>query len=140
MSVHEAVPGSCLCGGIRFEVEPPFEAGSYCHCSRCRKHSGNYGSVSLRVPGRQLHVLEGEELLGSWQPAPGAGVKGFCKRCGSSLFGGQWPDGPAVAVRLGALDADPGIRPNRHIWVGSRASWDELPDDGLPRSVEASAS
>ncbi|MGZ4383819.1 MAG: GFA family protein [Gaiellaceae bacterium] len=138
MSVQQPVPGSCLCGGIRFEVEPPFEAGSYCHCSRCRKHSGNFGSASLRTGN--VRVLAGVDLIGSWQPAPGAGVKGFCKRCGSSLFGGDWPDGPSISVRLGALDADPGVRPRRHIWVGSRGFWDELPDDGLPRFVEASAS
>ncbi|MGZ4398753.1 MAG: GFA family protein [Gaiellaceae bacterium] len=138
MSVQQPVPGSCLCGGIRFEVEPPFEAGSYCHCSRCRKHSGNFGSASLRAGN--VRVLAGVDLIGSWQPAPGAGVKGFCKRCGSSLFGGDWPDGPSISVRLGALDADPGVRPRRHIWVGSRGFWDELPDDGLPRFVEASAS
>ncbi|MGZ4412716.1 MAG: GFA family protein, partial [Gaiellaceae bacterium] len=84
MSVQQPVPGSCLCGGIRFEVEPPFEAGSYCHCSRCRKHSGNFGSASLRAGN--VRVLAGVDLIGSWQPAPGAGVKGFCKRCGSSLF------------------------------------------------------
>ncbi|MGZ4387571.1 MAG: GFA family protein [Gaiellaceae bacterium] len=138
MSVQQPVPGSCLCGGIRFEVEPPFEAGSYCHCSRCRKHSGNFGSASLRAG--TVRVLAGVDLIGSWQPAPGAGVKGFCKRCGSSLFGGDWPDGPSISVRLGALDADPGVRPRRHIWVGSRGFWDELPDDGLPRFVEASAS
>ncbi|MGZ4360068.1 MAG: GFA family protein [Gaiellaceae bacterium] len=136
MSVQQPVPGSCICGGIRFEVEPPFEAGSYCHCSRCRKHSGNFGSASLRAGN--VRVLAGVDLIGSWQPAPGAGVKGFCKRCGSSLFGGDWPDGPSISVRLGALDADPGVRPRRHIWVGSRGFWDELPEDGLPRFDEGS--
>jgi hypothetical protein len=131
MSAQEPVPGSCLCGSVRFEVVPPYEAGSYCHCSRCRKHSGNFGSASLRA--REVRVLEGADLIGSWQPAPGAGVKGFCGRCGSSLFGGDWPNGPSISVRLGALDADPGVRPKHHIWVGSRGFWDELPDDGLPR-------
>ena len=60
-------------------------------------------------------------------------VKVFCTACGSSLFGGTWPAGPEISVRLGAIDGDPGIRPQSHSFVASRAAWDELADDGLPR-------
>jgi hypothetical protein len=57
--------------------------------------------------------------------------------CGSSLFGGHWPEGDEVSIRLGSLDGDPGIRPQWHQFVDSRAVWDELPDDGLPRYPDA---
>ena len=68
---------------------------------------------------------------------PGDGrVKAFCSVCGSSLFGADWPEGDEVAIRLGSLDGDPGIRPEFHAFVGSRAPWDEIPDDGLPRYEE----
>jgi len=30
----------------------------------------------------------------------------------------------------------PGIRPEFHLFVASRASWETLPDDGLPRYDE----
>ena len=60
-------------------------------------------------------------------------VKAFCSVCGSSLFGGTWPDGPEVSIRLGALDGDPGIRPQYHSYVDSMAVWDRLPDDDLQR-------
>jgi hypothetical protein len=59
--------------------------------------------------------------------------KVFCSACGSSLFGGRWPDGDEITVRLGALDTDPGIRPQFHSEVASRAPWNDLPEDGLPR-------
>jgi hypothetical protein len=80
-----------------------------------------------------FRLLAGEELVQVYRPADGAAVKAFCRVCGSSLFGGTWPDGPEISVRLGALDGDPGIRPQYHSFVDSRAAWDELPDDGLPR-------
>lgn len=38
-----------------------------------------------------------------------------------------------MSVRLGALDGDPGIRPQHHSSGASRAAWDALPRDGLPR-------
>jgi hypothetical protein len=60
-------------------------------------------------------------------------AKAFCRVCGSSLFGGTWPDGPEVSVRLGALDGDPAIRPQFHTFVGSKAEWEDLAEDGLPR-------
>ena len=56
--------------------------------------------------------------------------------CGSSLFGGEWPHGDEIAIRLGAFDGDPGIRPEFHLFVGSKAPWETLPDDGLPRYEE----
>jgi hypothetical protein len=63
-------------------------------------------------------------------------VKAFCSVCGSSLFGAEWPEGEEVAIRLGSLDGEPGIRPQFHTFVASRAPWDEIPDDGLPRFDE----
>ena len=127
------VPGSCLCGGVRFEVDLPFRRANHCHCSRCRKHSGTFGETQGRVPREQFRLLEGEELLREFHPLGGGATKVFCSVCGSSLFGGRWPHGDEVSVRLGSLDGDPQIRPQYHSFVGSRAPWDELPDDGLAR-------
>lgn len=64
---------------------------------------------------------------------PGHMAKVFCSRCGSSLFGGTWPDGPEVSIRLGTLDDDPGIRLGYHSFVEDVPAWDTLADDGLPR-------
>lgn len=128
----EPVTGSCLCGGVRFELTQPLLRAGHCHCSRCRKHSGTFGLTQGRVPREGFRLLSGEELLRVYRPER-AMAKVFCSRCGSSLFGGTWPEGPEVSVRLGALDDDPGIRPQYRTYVDSRAPWDELPDDGLPR-------
>jgi hypothetical protein len=130
------VRGSCLCGGVRFEIDLPFLRANHCHCSRCRKHSGTFGLTQGRVPREAFRLVAGEELIRVYRPDGGA-VKAFCSECGSSLFGGNWPDGPEISVRLGSLDGDPEIRPQYHSFVDSRAVWEELPDDGLPRYPEA---
>jgi hypothetical protein len=129
------VRGSCLCGGVRFEVTPPFLNANYCHCSRCRKHSGAGGLVQGRVPRERFRLLQGEELIRVYRPDGGM-VKAFCSVCGSSLFGRTWPEGPEISIRFGVLDDDPGLRPESHWFVDSKAPWDELPDDGLPRFAE----
>ena len=86
-----------------------------------------------RVPRKQFRLLAGKELLRVYKPERGTAVKVFCSVCGSSLFGGSWPDGEEVSVRFGSLDDDPQIRPQFHTFVGSRASWEDLPEDGLPQ-------
>ena len=60
-------------------------------------------------------------------------AKVFCVVCGSSLFGGSWPEGPEVSIRLGVLDGDPGIKPQYHTYTDATPPWDSLPADGLPR-------
>jgi hypothetical protein len=84
-----------------------------------------------RVRKEDFSLLSGAELVRSYRPDGGA-VKAFCSACGSSLFGGTWPEGPEVSIRLGSVYGDPGIRPQYHTFVGSKAVWDEIADD-LPQ-------
>jgi hypothetical protein len=86
-------------------------------------------------PARRVPSACRGELIRVFRPDDGR-VKAFCSVCGSSLFGAEWPEGDEVAIRLGSLDADPGIRPQFHTFVASRAPWDEIADDGLPRYDE----
>jgi len=120
--------GSCLCGGVRFELTLPFRRANYCHCARCRKHSGSNASAQGRVPREGFRLVAGEELLTVYRPGDGGMAKVFCRVCGAALFGGTWPDGPEVSVRLGVLDDDPGIRPQYRSFWGSKAEWDQ-PED-----------
>jgi hypothetical protein len=124
--------GSCLCGGVRFEVTEPFETVTQCHCTSCKKLSGGVGTVSGRVNTDAIRILAGEELLRSFQPDEGV-AKTFCSVCGSNVFGGGWPASPKTSVRLSALDTPFDRKPEQHIFVRSVAAWETLPDDGAPR-------
>jgi hypothetical protein len=127
-----SLQGSCLCGGVRFEVTEAFETVSQCHCTSCKKISGGVGTVSGRVGTDAIRILEGEELLRTYQPDEGV-AKTFCTACGSNLFGGGWPAAPWASVRLSALDSPFDRKPEQHIFVRSVAAWETLPDDGAPR-------
>jgi hypothetical protein len=41
-------------------------------------------------------------------------------------------------VTLGCLDGDPEISLNRHIFVGSKASWETIPNDDVPQFEKGS--
>lgn len=81
-------------------------------------------------------MLAGEDSIRVFRPSGGGMSKAFCACCGSSLFGGTWPEGRDVSVRLGALDGDPAIRPRYRSFFASRAPWDVDCDDGLTRYDE----
>ena len=124
--------GSCLCGGIKFEVTQAPETLRYCHCESCKKLSGSIGTVNGRVPSNAIRILAGKELLQTFQPAEGS-AKTFCRTCGSNLFGGGWPDSETTSVRASALDDPFEARPSAHLFVRSVAAWETLPNDGLER-------
>ena len=128
----DALRGSCLCGGVAFEVSVPPTTLRWCHCESCKKLSGGVGTVNGRVSSKAIRILEGEELLQTFQPAEGS-AKTFCRTCGSNLFGGGWPESEIASVRATALDDPFEARPSVHIYVRSVAAWETLPDDGLDR-------
>ncbi len=129
------ITGTCLCGSVRFEVSEPFVSSTYCHCTRCQRRTGTGSSANARARSQSFRILSGEDRIRSYKPDTGA-EKFFCGNCGSALFSRTPGDAEHVGVRLGVLDDDPGIRPSAHQFVAYAASWEEIPDDGLPRHPE----
>ena len=127
--------GACLCGGVRFEVSEPFVSASYCHCTRCQRRTGTAASAQGRLAPGSFRITAGEDLVRSFKPPDGF-AKEFCSACGSALWS-RSPEGEVAAVRLGAIDGDPGIRPQWRQFVAYAAPWEPIPDDGLPRHPES---
>ena len=127
--------GGCGCGAVRFEVSQPFLSAAYCHCTRCQRRSGSAAAATARAEAGSVTVVAGQDELRGWLP-PGGREKVFCVQCGSALFSQEPGSGDPTGVRLGAVDGDPGIRPDSHQFVAYAACWEALPDDGLPRYDE----
>jgi hypothetical protein len=130
-SPESPLRGGCGCGAVTFEIRAPFVAAWYCHCHRCQHRTGTSCSPGARVPRAGFELLGGADQIRAWQP-PGGMPKAYCANCGNHLFAGSL-DADFVSVRLGAIDGDPGIRPEYRQWVSSAAPWEPIPDDGLPR-------
>ena len=70
-----------------------------------------------------------------WDP-PDAGLeKCFCSNCGGQLFSKD-AEGRIRSVRMGALDEDPGLKPMHRTYVAYAATWEPIPDDGIPHYPE----
>ncbi len=133
-----ALRGSCLCGGVKFEIVGPLQQPLNCHCEQCRKQHGAAFRSRVRVRIEDFKWLQGEELVKYYESSPGF-RRGFCGNCGSPIINRPGP-GYKFAVSefgvpLGILDDDPGVRPERHVFVRSKAPWFEITDD-LPQDQE----
>jgi hypothetical protein len=124
--------GSCLCGGVRFEVADVPETLTFCHCESCKKLSGGAGTVSARVPPSAIRIVAGEDLLQTYRPPEGS-AKTFCRVCGANVFGGGWPETERASVRVTTFEEPPDARIGRHTYVRSIAPWEQLPNDGAER-------
>ena len=80
----------------------------------------------MRVPSNDIRIVEGRELLTTYQPPEGS-AKTFCSRCGSNMFGGGWPESELCSVRVPTLDEEPRPVDTQHVFVESVAAWEEGP-------------
>jgi hypothetical protein len=124
--MHE---GSCLCGAVRFRVAGALPPPDACHCTQCRKHSGHY-FVSTDVP-RSALTIEGAENV-TWFRSSQKVRRGFCSRCGSSLF---WDpvEKDWTGIAMGAFDGATDTRLKIHIHVADKGDYYDILD-GLPQN------
>lgn len=132
MNTKVVIKGGCLCGKVRYEITSPFIDADHCHCSMCRRQHGAAFSTYAEFNTDDFKWVSGEEYVKTYETSAGAGWC-FCTECGSSLAATD--KGRLSMVSLGTVEGDPGIKPELHIFVGSKARWHEIYDD-LPQFDE----
>ena len=124
------IQGACLCGTVRYEIDGPFSMMMSCHCSMCRKHHGAPFATFAAAPLEGFRWICGEDAVHHYASSA-KGKRPFCSVCGSVAPMLMTEMGLAV-VPAGTLEGDPGIRPQGHLFVGSKAPWHTI-SDLLPR-------
>lgn len=132
MTIHR---GSCLCGTVKFKVEGDFDSFFLCHCKHCQKDTGSAHAANLFLQSAKLNWLAGQEVVTSYTLPDSRHSKSFCKHCGSALPNTQ--NEGLLVVPVGCLDTPVGVAPSAHIFMKSKASWEnalaDAPEfDGLP--------
>ena len=122
--------GSCNCGNVTFEISGNLSQVIVCHCSICRKSTGGNGIPVVLFAKDDFRWTGGQDQIITWQK-PGAGwKKWFCRTCGSPLPGEN--DETRMFAPAGVISDGGGLHEViHHIWVDSKASWDEIGDKGL---------
>jgi hypothetical protein len=122
--------GGCLCGASRYVAHGDPINVRVCHCRLCQKAIGAafnarvlFASNAVTLTGPIGRINSSADL-----------TRGFCTRCGTTLFSERGSIG-AVGLTLGSLDDPDAIKPTEHIWTSSKQTWLKL-DDGLPQYPE----
>ena len=128
----EMLSGACECGAVRYEVSDEFRYAMNCHCSRCRAGTGSAFKAVAGIEREKLRIVEGGDRLLVWGGPDRNHTR--CAVCGGFLCSvvraGRW-----VHLGMGTLEDEPNIRPEAHIYVGSKAPWFEI-TDRLPQYEE----
>jgi hypothetical protein len=115
---------------VRYEVRGPLARIIVCHCSVCR---GLHGEAAAYTRCDAEHfVLAERRGLAAFTHRDA--TYSFCRECGSQLFW-QRRGRPTISIAAGSLTEPTGLDVSHHIWVGSRADWETIPD-GLPAYEE----
>ena len=122
-----ALGGRCECGGVRYEIRGDARPVVVCHCGRCRRTHGDAAGYTSCAES-ELALLESGTLR--WYVADER-RRGFCTRCGGSLF---WQaDGDRqISIAAGTLDQPTGLATVAHIFVDSAGDY-ELLAAGVPQ-------
>jgi hypothetical protein len=127
--------GGCLCGAVRYAVKGPLREVVDCHCGQCRRFHGHFGAYSAAA----LADLEFEDESGlRWYQSSDEARRGFCGRCGSSLFWQRLGAG-TISIAAGSLDRPTGLTTIRHIFTADAGDYYRLDDalEKLPGSMSA---
>ncbi len=146
------VRGSCLCGGVEFEIDGRLTPTQCCHATRCRKSTGAAFAPEIAARTSNFRWVRGEELITRYEAPllrePPPFRKAFCSVCGSPVPLVE-QDSDFVAFLAGVLDGEPETTPFRHVFLSQKAPWysvsdeltkfDERPpaDQRLPRKQES---
>jgi hypothetical protein len=124
------INGSCLCGAVKYAVADEFHAAFNCHCSNCRRATGAACKPMAAIRFEKIALTQGQDDLLIYGEPPGSHDV-HCGRCGSFLYSYIAENGNGH-VAMGTMLDTPSIKPQFHMFVGSKAPWHEITDD-LPQ-------
>ena len=120
----QQISGSCLCGAIHYTVYGELRDVVNCHCSLCRKFHGHFGAYTA-VHKKEIETVDEEKQLIWYRYPNNHAQRGFCQRCGSSLF---WElDGSKeIGISAGTLESPTGLQTIADIYVSDKADYYSL--------------
>ena len=117
--------GSCLCGKVKFTITNKVNDIVYCHCSLCRKAQGSAFATNGNVATNHFKFLSGEDNLTAYRQSD-TQTKLFCSTCGSPIMSKNSSSPDVIRIRLSTIESDINESPEAHIFVSSKAKWEEI--------------
>ena len=125
--------GDCFCGAVRFEIRLPSKWVAHCHCSMCRRA---HGAAFVTWVGSEVAnaTIDDPQSVLRWYASSVGAERGFCTRCGSTLFfrSERWPG--ELHIVLANFNEPVDRAPQAHVFWSAHVAWSTTdPHDALPR-------
>ena len=96
------ISGSCLCNSIRFRITNECRYSVLCHCTMCQKSNAEFSNYT-KVQNKNFKFLNKKNL--KWFFSSKDYKRGFCSKCGSSLFFQSRYSNSEIAVSTGSINS-----------------------------------
>ena len=116
--------GGCHCGGIRYRLAGELRDIINCFCTQCQKTTGHHFAAT-QANLDQFELLNDQTLR--WYDASSIARRGFCNKCGSSLFW-QKHGTDTISITAGTLDQPTGLKTVQNIFVEDMSDYHVLPE------------
>ena len=119
------ITGGCLCGAVRYELDPVPGSNTCCHCRMCQKATGAPVVGITLLPIDAIRYTSGQPKA---YKSSDIAERGFCAECGTSLYYRAF-----LAELIGILTAtldNPNHYPfDGHYGVEGQLNWISFDDD-----------
>ena len=133
MTINNQANGSCFCGAIGFTAKLPSKWCAHCHCSMCRKSHGAGYVTWAGFEADQVEITDDEDQL-SWFDSSAGAQRGFCHKCGSSLFFRSERWAGELHIALGCFDNAIDRQPQANAFFDKHVNW--MPIDATLKQVD----
>lgn len=132
--IKDVIKGRCHCSKIQYELNPPTDFCSHCHCESCRRTHGAAFVTWTSVPESQFKITEGAEGLKTYESSPGITWMS-CNTCMSPLFQKTHSSPGRVYITVASLTDKLDREPDSHVSYEEHVRWFKV-NDGLSRHKE----
>lgn len=132
--MEERIRGNCHCQAVQFEIIPPTEFCSHCHCESCRRTHGAAFVTWTSVPNSQFKITKGKEHINCYESSPEI-IWMNCSHCGSPLFQTTRYSPGRTYITVASVSDLLDRKPDSHVSYEERVDWMEICDT-LPKYRE----
>jgi hypothetical protein len=119
MSQAAQVPGQCLCGAVRFEIDAPARWAWHDHTRASRlAHGAAYASWRKR-----FRITDGDDEITRYEDKAARSVRSFCKRCGTPVAYERARSPHMVNIPRALFASRTGRQPLYHIGIDEQQEW-----------------
>ncbi|MDF2639804.1 MAG: aldehyde-activating protein [Novosphingobium lindaniclasticum] len=116
-------PGGCLCGAVSLTVAGEPIATRQCWCRQCQQLAAGGPTNNVIFKAEDVSI-DGALASSTWTAASGNALTfHFCPMCGTQIYAQSSARPHLMTMRLGALNAGHGLKPDAVIWTDDAPEW-----------------